>query len=148
MAYMLNYQLIKSSKIMYNANKTLSLELETYIYSGGAHGLGNKTYLHYNMNTGTPFGFKEIFFDGAKEAINELLKARCEDIKQDEDNMLFHDAEPEVNDNFYFDDEKLYFLYNPYEIAPYAAGYVVIDIPLTAINRWIDKKGPLGFIRN
>ena len=39
-----------------------------------------------------------------------------------------------LNNNFYFDQENLYFLYNQYEITAYAAGTVLIKIPFTEIK--------------
>ena len=47
--------------------------------------------------------------------------------------LLLVDQIP-LNDNFYFDKENLYFLYNQYEIAPYAAGPVLIKIPFKEIK--------------
>ena len=38
------------------------------------------------------------------------------------------------NNNFYFDKENLYFLYNQYEITAYAAGPVLIKIPFSDIK--------------
>ena len=39
-----------------------------------------------------------------------------------------------LSNNFYFDDENLYFLYNQYEITAYAAGTVLIKIPFSDIK--------------
>jgi deoxyribodipyrimidine photolyase len=39
-----------------------------------------------------------------------------------------------LNDNFYFDQDHLYFLYNQYEITAYAAGPVLIKVPFSAIQ--------------
>lgn len=146
MSYMLNYELIKESKIVYNNNNLLFLEVESYVYSGGAHGLGNKQYLHFNMRKGSSFGLNEVFYDGARPAISKMLQEKCETLQNSEDYMLFEEAAPEINENFYFDEENLYFVYNPYEIAPYAAGYVTLSLPIKNIANWIDKKGPMGFL--
>jgi hypothetical protein len=61
------------------------------------------------------------------------------------DNFLKNDAgkgqsemllvkEISPNNNFYFDKENLYFLYNQYEITAYAAGPVLIKIPFSDIK--------------
>jgi len=146
MSYMLNYELIKLSKIVCNKNDILIIELETYVYSGGAHGLGNKSYLHFNMKTGNAFDLKTVFIKDFESELNNTLLARCNEKKDDEDFMIFEEASPQANENFYFDDKNFYFVYNPYEVAPYSAGYIIIDIPLETIGKWINKNGPVGFL--
>ena len=48
------------------------------------------------------------------------------------------------NDNFYlpetigFDENNLIIVYNSYEIAPYAAGPIVLEIPLTEVASFLD----------
>ena len=66
------------------------------------------------------------------------------------DNFLKNDTEKKqaemllvkeipLNNNFYFDTEFLYFLYNQYEITAYAAGPVLIKIPLSDIKPLLTK---------
>jgi hypothetical protein len=146
MNYMLNYELIKNTKVVYNKNEVLIVELETYVYSGGAHGIGNQSYLHFNMKTGEVYNLAVIFKPGYKNELNKIIQARCDEKKQSDDFFVFNDARPTVNENFYFDNKNFYFVYNPYEIAPYSSGYITIDIPIEKIENWIDKKGPLAFV--
>lgn len=55
------------------------------------------------------------------------------DLEKGQAEMLLVKEIP-LNDNFYFDKEALYFLYNQYEITAYAAGPVLIRIPFSAIK--------------
>ncbi len=146
MGYMLNYELIKSSKIIYNENNLLIIELETYFYSGGAHGMGTKNYLHFDMKTGESFTLKDVFEKGFEKGINKIIQLRCiEKENSEEDFFIFKENKPTANENFYFDDKNLYFVYNPYEIAPYSSGFVTIDIPIEKIEKWLNKNGPVAF---
>ncbi len=146
MNYMLNYELIKNTSIVYNENSLLVVELETYVYNGGAHGLGNKTYLHFNMKTGEIFHLKDVFMQGSDLKVNQIIKSRCDEKKMEDDFFIFEDAEPTLNENFYFDNKNFYFLYNPYEIAPYSSGYIAIDIPIKEVEKWINSNGPISSI--
>ena len=146
MSYLLNYELIKSSKIVYNKNNILVIEIESYIFAGGAHGLGNMQYLHFDMNTGESFGLEEIFGTDAKQKIATILIDKGEEMKNNGESLLFDDAKAELNDNFYFDKKKFFFVYNPYEIGPYSAGYITVEIPIEKVKSLILKDGPLGFL--
>ena len=145
MSYVLNYELKKSSKIIYNQNEVLIVEIESYIYAGGAHGMSSIQYLHFDMKSGKEFGIDEVFDPNAKENLKELLIKKCEEMKKDGSSMLFEDAKAEISDNFYFDKQNLNFVYNPYEIGPYAAGYITIPIPIENLKKLIIKDGPMGF---
>lgn len=147
MTYLLNHELVKTSKVVFNRNNLLVLEIETFVYRGGAHGLSEKNYLHFDLNTGKCFNLTEALFDGGKEELSKQIIKRCNELKAKEDCMIFKDVDPELTNNFYFDEKKFYFVYNPYEIAPYAAGYIEIDIPIKKIERFIDGDGPLGFVK-
>ncbi len=146
MNYMLNYELIKNSSIVYNENNLLIIGLETYIYNGGAHGLGNKSYLHFNMKTGESFSLKDVFEEGSETEVNHIIQSRCEEKKQADEFDIFGDASPTINENFYFDNKNFYFLYNPYEIGPYSSGYIIIDIPIKELKKLINSKGPVSSI--
>jgi hypothetical protein len=76
MNYMLNYELIKNTKIVYNENNLLIIELETYVYNGGAHGLGNQSYLHFDMKTGNSFHLKDVFVKGSENEVNKIIQSR------------------------------------------------------------------------
>jgi hypothetical protein len=39
-----------------------------------------------------------------------------------------------ANENFYFTEKKIVFVYNPYEIGPYAAGAPSVEIPLSKLE--------------
>jgi len=146
MSYILNYELTKSSKIIYNKNNILIIEIESYIYAGGAHGMGNMQYLHFDMKTGELFGLNEVFNHSAQQKIAALLSEKSEEMKQANESVLFEDAKADLNDNFYFDKGKYYFVYNPYEIGPYAAGYITVELPIEKVKNLIDRDSPMGFL--
>jgi hypothetical protein len=148
MSYLLNYELIKSSRVIYNKNEVLIIEIESYVFAGGAHGMGNKQYLHFDMKSGKEFKLDEVFGHKAKERLNKLLLNKGEEIKKQGNSVLFEDAKAELNENYYFDKNNFYFVYNPYEIGPYASGYISIPVSIESIKELITKDGPLGFLAN
>jgi len=45
------------------------------------------------------------------------------------------------NQNFYVDEDNLYIYFAPYEIAPYASGFVTFKIPFADIDSLLCKDG-------
>jgi len=41
------------------------------------------------------------------------------------------------NKNFYFNDKGLAFMYNPYEVASYAQGQIVVFIPFNELKSYL-----------
>lgn len=142
----LNYELIKSSNVIYNNNDIIVFEFDTYIYSGGAHGMASKSYVHFDMKTGGLFNINDIIAKNTEAEVNKLIKERCKQLKKNPEFALYNGITPKVGPNFYFDNNNFYFVYNPYEVAPYAAGFIEIDIPLKKLRKYIDKNGPMGFL--
>ena len=57
--------------------------------------------------------------------------------------ILFEDGFKGIKEDqdFYVDKNNLYIYFPPYEIAPYAAGFVTFKIPFTEIEGMINKEG-------
>jgi hypothetical protein len=140
-----NYQLIKNGTVIYNKNKIFSISCEIYDFSGGAHGMNMIEYLHFDMNSGRRFGINELFDKDEKQKLIEMVTAKCEEMKKDKSSELFEDSKIEDCDNFYFDDMNFIFVYNPYEIGPYSAGFIHIEIPISEIRPLLKKDIHPGF---
>lgn len=48
--------------------------------------------------------------------------------------------------NFYFDEDNLYIYFQPYDIGPYAAGFITFKIPFSLIQD-IMEKGNIDWIK-
>lgn len=146
MAATLNYELKKNARVLYNKNKILTIELETFDYTGGAHGFETKEYLHFDMNSGEAFNLKELFDDAESKMLIDLVSEKCEEMKKTKNSEIFEESSIESCGNFYFDDDNFYFVYNPYEIGPYSAGYITIKIPISKIGPLLKKNIQPGFM--
>lgn len=104
-------------------------------YSGGAHPISYYTVLNFNPETGEEIVLDEILKEGYEEALTNLLivnlakQLQVEGIEGiREKGYLYFDNEMFISNNFILGKEKISFIYNVYEIAPYAFGEIVIDI--------------------
>lgn len=119
--------------------KVLSLIQTEYSWMGGAH---PNTYIRgicYDTATGKELSLRDICadYDGLYQFVCQKLK------EESEPNMLFDDYETTVKEMFYggnseanpvqwfLTDRGVTIQFNPYDIAPYAAGPIAVEIPFS-----------------
>ncbi|MCR4823803.1 MAG: DUF3298 and DUF4163 domain-containing protein [Bacteroidales bacterium] len=109
------------------ARKLQSYCAESSDYTGGAHGMYGIYYTVFDLRTGDAVTEKELFLDGCEEELSELLdESMLNSLGEEDREYLF--AGPTPNGNFYVDDAGVNWVYNPYEIAPYAMGTITVSL--------------------
>ena len=124
-------------------SKTNYVHLETYTYSftGGAHGNGYESHYLIDKKTGKTLTTKDVF--SSKKKLHTLIDSyfrKSVDLSPNEslqDAGWFIEGRLTANENFYFKDKKVVFVYNAYEIGPYAMGAPTVEIPLNKIQEII-----------
>ena len=129
----------KSSKyeiICRDADK-VSYRATEYQYTGGAHGSTFVQVGTIDRKTGRKYKLADIVPEIRR---GELLRKVREDIAirryeaksyvewRTRKEIAFFD-EPQLTENFYFDDQAIHFIYNQYEIACYADGIFEAIVP-------------------
>ena len=129
----------KSSKyeiVCRDADK-LSYRTTEYRYTGGAHGSTLVQVGTVDRKTGRKYRLADIVPESHR---GELLRKVREDIAirhykaksyaewRARKEIAFFD-EPQLTENFYFDDRAIHFIYNQYEIACYADGIIEAIVP-------------------
>lgn len=110
----------------------LSVQLNIYSYSGGAHGSSQVLSITSNTSTGEIYEFKDLFKKDAdyNKTITDLI---LREIEKDPDKYFLEYKETILRKkgdyDFYIDGDKLVVYFGLYDIAPYAAGirHFVID---------------------
>jgi len=121
-------------------SKTEFTHLETFTYSftGGAHGNGYEIHYLIDKKTGETMGIGDFFTNEKKlNALVDSYFRKSIGISQNEnlqDAGWFIEGRLESNNNFYFTDKKVVFVYNSYEIGPYSAGAPLVEIPLSKLT--------------
>ncbi|MBR4905154.1 MAG: DUF4163 domain-containing protein [Selenomonadaceae bacterium] len=107
---------------------------ESNYYTGGAHPATYKHALNFNLSNGELIDLDYLTDVGEgipKDYLIEKLTQRLREYRQDKGTYLFDDALPlkELPQDFYWDDKlKLHFIFQHYQIAPYAAGIIDVDL--------------------
>lgn len=114
-------------------------------YLGGAHGNALTEQRIIEKKTGRELKLSDFFTDLIElSSIAEVIFRADQEIPVNvslEDagfwfeNGLFH-----LNENFVLNGESIDFLYNQYEIAPYAAGLIYLSIPMDKIRHLLKKE--------
>ncbi|MCK6603400.1 MAG: DUF3298 and DUF4163 domain-containing protein [Ignavibacteriaceae bacterium] len=117
----------------------ISLSSSYYNYLGGAHGMYGTSGIQLNPETGMLYTNDQILnYDAAiYEGLRGVAESRLREKygTGSENEMLsdlgfwFENDEFILSENFLITDTGFVFLYQPYEIAPYALG--LVEIPLT-----------------
>ena len=121
-----------------------------YVYQGGAHPNQWENWRNFDSKTGRMIKLADVFkADSQKEVLeliqNELVKYLAE--RTENQNLKsFKDLidegiilEPRIfiPANFLLEADHITFLYNRYDIAPYAVGDIKIAIPYSAIKKYM-----------
>ncbi len=131
----------------YICGNIVSLAVETYQYSGGAHG-GTKV-VFYNLDTknNKQLALSGLFQDDLDylSIINqEITKQIAAQIESGKDICYFEGEggfrSIDANHPFYLKDEALILHFGQYEIAPYAAGMPEFIIPLTFLEEHLREE--------
>ncbi len=143
-----NYSKELKSKFTFNEDGVLVCQIDTYDYTGGAHGSYASTFINFDLLTGKQIRLVDLFKDGYEKELTKLLLSKLE--KQ---NKVTSEAELEEigyfiteplspTENFYLNDDGFTFYYNVYEIAPYVMGPTKIEISFSDVESLMKDENP------
>ena len=131
-------------EITYFKKSLLVIEITGYDYPFcAAHGMPIKKYAHINLKSGRLYQLTDLFkLDSPYvKMISDLIEDQIK--SNDEYSYLFPGEYHGIKDNqpFYINEAGLNIYFQPYEIAPYAAGFPTFSIPFHDLKDWIDFNG-------
>ena len=117
-----------------------SYAMDVYEYTGGAHGNRYLLIQNYDLRTGDAVSEQDLFIDDYFEPLKTLLlealiaQTDKAETKKDLRRLGYSVADVVPNENFYVTPAGIAYVYNPYEIAPYAIGCIQISIPWDSVR--------------
>lgn len=132
------YNLTSKTKVLAN-NQTLGVLIESYIYTGGAHGGSFLSYINWDTQARKQISLYDVLKPGTYDSLHVIAEkifrenegiSSSDPLKQ----YFFEDNKFVLNDNYLFSPEGIKFLYNEYEIKPYSSGRTELLIPYNAIR--------------
>src|SRR5699024_1520481 len=124
-------------QVEFNEKGYLLLSDYTQEYTGGAHNYQHKKYYAFDRQNQKPLHLENLTTIDTVE-LQDLLENQFRkdfDLRAEEelDEVLFEN-ELKPGENFRFDKQGIYFVYNPYEVGPYALQDFEVFIPYRALS--------------
>jgi hypothetical protein len=117
----------------------LIADFSQYSFTGGAHGNSVHNFYTIDLNSKKVLKLKDICtnipeLEKRMEVVFRTFFELSPTQNLEEAGFWFANNQFKLNNNFYFDNEKIVFLYNQYEVAAYAVGQIWLEIPLNAVK--------------
>lgn len=123
---------IFDGEVTYQSSEIISIAINSYLNTGGAHGNMNITFLNFNPKTGHLLTFDDVFTN--KEAVTNAVKSFFDEETKASNSAYFFGDEFHLPENIGFNNEGVIFFYNIYEIASYTNGITEFTIPFEDID--------------
>ncbi len=131
--------------ITFENKDVISIQMNSYIFTGGAHGYGVTRFLNFDKKKGDQLENWQLFSD--KEDFRHFAEIKFkiqEDIPQsasiNSTGFMFENETFYLPKNIGFTKEGLQLTYNQYEVASYADGPIIITLPYNEINKFLALK--------
>ncbi|MFS4454579.1 PdaC/SigV domain-containing protein [Maribacter sp. 2304DJ31-5] len=124
--------------IAYENERLLTVRLDSYLFTGGAHGYSSVRFLNFDKEKGIELENKELFVnEGDFTAFAEVKFRSQEHVPQgssiNSTGFMFETDSFYLPENIGYTQEGLQLFYKPYEIASYADGPIVLTLPFKEI---------------
>ena len=139
-----DYEYIINTEIHYGNNKDIIGHfINMYQYTGGAHGGTFITCRNYRLEDGSVVTLDNYFKPGYEKVLIPVLErklleyAECGSRDELDEHGYFSNEPMFVSENFEIRQDTIDFIYNQYDIAPYATGITTLSVPTEMIREII-----------
>lgn len=129
-----NNQYDIKTRVEQTADTIINYIAEIESYDGGAHGSFIKSVINFNINTGKRMTLNDVLLPGYERRLNEILldklikKTDSKDINDLKEKGFLYSMDMCPSEYYQINDKGITFIYNQYEIAPYAAGLTELNL--------------------
>jgi hypothetical protein len=134
------------AEISYEDEHWLSIRLDTYTFTGGAHGYGSVRFLNFNKHKGAELETWELFRN--RDNFEQFAEARFREQENIPENkpinstgFMFEEDRFYLPENIGLEADGIKLLYNQYEVASYADGPIELVLPYADIQQFLNFPG-------
>ncbi|WP_299158696.1 DUF3298 and DUF4163 domain-containing protein [uncultured Eudoraea sp.] len=128
--------------VTYEDNELLTIELQSYLFTGGAHGYGSTNFLNFSKKRGKEMDDWELFKD--KEGFEQYAETQFRlqhnipvNKPINSTGFMFEKDHFYLPENIGFTEKGIKLLYNQYEVASYADGPIELTLPYKDIRKFL-----------
>jgi len=136
----MNYTNNSQQSINYNGNGYVVIDFLADSYTGGAHGNYSSTMYCLDVQNKKQMSLSDVIkidSNTLQRILEKNFRKEYNVKTTDALNTVLFDNYLKPNKNFYFNSSGLAFMYNPYEVASYAQGQIVVFIPFTELKPYL-----------
>ncbi len=144
-----SFEIVSAEKIA--ATPICLFSREHYDFTGGAHGNESMIYFVFDTKEKKKLELTDIFPESSMKELSILIEQQIRKQYEIEENIplseyLFEDHITAPSKNFYLTEEGIGFYWNEYEIAPYSAGPVDVEISYSDLLSLMTENGKTLFM--
>ncbi len=133
------------AEVSFENRRVLSIRLDSYLFTGGAHGYTSTNFLNFDIEKGEKINTQELFEDLlAFHSYAEAAFREQEDIPKDapinSTGFMFELDSFYLPANIGLTPKGILLLYNQYEVASYADGQIQLMIPFEEAKRFVTPR--------
>lgn len=130
------------AEVSFENRRVLSVRLDSYLFTGGAHGYTSTNFLNFDIQKGEKINTQELFKDLlAFKSYAESKFREQEDIPEEapinSTGFMFELDSFYLPENIGLTPKGILLLYNQYEVASYADGQIQLTIPFREAKQYI-----------
>lgn len=114
------------------------IELSSYLYSGGAHGMPGRGFLHYSLGQQRLLALDELLLPGAEDAFwlvaSEAHRRWLKAQQLDGDTGFRYDWPFQRTRNVALLEDRVLLKYEVYTLGPYSMGHPTLEIPYSRLR--------------
>lgn len=136
------YEARIKGEVSYQSAQLISLKLNSFMYTGGAHGYTATRYININAKNGEVLSNAQLFTN--REAVVAIAEKQFRAHEKIDDSVALNDAgywfendKYQLPLNIGFTNDQLVLFYNSYDVSPYSEGPIEIMIPLEKIREYL-----------
>lgn len=147
-----NYEYEITSELSLNNDSIWNFSVSTFMDTGGAHPNTTIKWANLLAKSGKVLT-KDVVFrkDKEKEIVGLIMKHLIDEVNQRletdtitsieglKENGALLDVDLYIPENFLLLEDRISFLYNRYDIAPYSMGEFIIDVPYAEIETMLNR---------
>jgi hypothetical protein len=142
----MEWEYTESMDIREFSDRGAVIDRTKYYYTGGAHGMTQKTYYVVDLQKQKALDWYDLFTDPESPELYGLVLDGLREYAGLGKNAplssgIYFEDEPAISGNFFPASGGLGFHWNPYEIGPYSEGSVEIVIPWKKVTHLLNDEG-------